>query len=144
MQSGIIKAVVAIGATLLLSPCVLAGECLNYEPDTVTIEGSLSLKLAYGPPGFGEDPKHDAREDYLALTPDAPLCLNASTKPQTDNVAETDIRAMQLVFRDSAAFRQAKRLIGKPTSVTGTLSHSLTGHHHTTVLLSVREIRQTR
>jgi hypothetical protein len=26
------------------------------------------LKPAYGPPGFGEDPKHDAREDYLALT----------------------------------------------------------------------------
>jgi hypothetical protein len=68
MKIGIHGTFVAIGVIFLVSSAASAGECLGYEPGIVTIQGHVSLKPAYGPPGFGEDPKHDAREDYLALT----------------------------------------------------------------------------
>jgi hypothetical protein len=125
-----------------VSSDVSARECLDYEPAIVTIQGSVSLKPAYGPPGFGEDPKRDAREDYLALTLDAPVCMKASSEPHTDDVAEIEIKAMQLVFRNGEAFKQTKQWIGKRISVTGSLSHGFTGHHHTTVLLKAKEIGQ--
>lgn len=142
MRAGILSALVAVGATFFISSVVSARDCLDYEPATVTIQGSVSLKPAYGPPGFGEDPKHDAREDYLALTLDTPVCMKASSEPDTENIAETDIKAMQLVFRDGEAFKQAKQWIGKRISVSGGLFHGFTGHHHTAVLLNVKEIGQ--
>jgi hypothetical protein len=115
---------------------------LDYESAIVTVQGSVLLTPAYGAPGFGEDPKLDAREDYLELTLDTPACVTASSK-FTDDVAETDIKTMQLVFRTGEAFQKAKRWIGKQVSVVGSLYHGFTGHHHTTVLLKVKEIRQT-
>jgi hypothetical protein len=142
MAIGILRALVAIGAIFFASSVASAGECLEYEPALVAIKGVVSLKPAYGPPGFGEDPKHDAREDYLALTLDTPVCMKASSEPHTEDVAETEIKAMQLVFRNGGVFQQAKRWIGMRISVAGSLYHGYTGHHHTTVLLKVREIGQ--
>jgi hypothetical protein len=137
MKIGIRRTLVALGGYFLLSSIASAEQCLQYEPETVTIQGSVFLKPAYGPPGFGEDPRHDAREDYLALTLDTPMCVTASSKPQTEDVAESAIKTVQLVFRNSEAFRRAKHWVGKKTSVTGSLYHGFTGHHHTTVLLKV-------
>jgi hypothetical protein len=143
MKIGILGTLVAIGATCLVSSAVSAGECLDYQPALATIGGSVSLMPAYGPPGFGEDPAHDAREDYLAIALDSPVCMKASSKSQTEDIAETDIRTVQLVFRDSDAFRQARQWIGKKISVTGGLYHEFTGHHRTAVQLNVGDIRQT-
>jgi Domain of unknown function (DUF4431) len=142
MSVGILKTFVVLGATFFVSSVVSARECLDYEPAMITIQGTVSLKSAYGPPGFGEDPKHDAREDYLALTLDAPVCMKASSEPHTDDVSETQIKATQLVFRNGEAFKQTKQWIGKRMSVIGSLFHGITGHHHTTVLLKMKEIGQ--
>ena len=141
MNIGILRTLVPI-ATYFFVSSIAAAECLQYEPVMVAIQGSVSLIPAYGPPGFGEDPRHDAREDYLALTLDTPVCMTASSKPQTEDVAEGDIKAVQLVFPNSEAFRRAKHWIGRRISVTGSLYHGFTGHHHTTVLLKV-DIGQT-
>jgi hypothetical protein len=70
--------------------------------------------------------------------------MSASPKPDTEDVAEAGIRTMQLVFRDGEAFQQAKKWIGKRISVTGVLYHGITGHHHTTVLLKVKDIGKVR
>jgi hypothetical protein len=140
MKIGVLRALIVVGATSLVSSAVLAGECLDYEPAIVTIEGRVSLMPAYGPPGFGEDPDHDAREDYLALAFNPPACIKASLNPSTDNIAEAGIEAMQLTFHNSEAFQQAKQWIGKTIAVTGSLYHGFTGHHHTAVLLKVREV----
>lgn len=144
MTTGILRAVMALVATFAMSSAAWSAACLDYEPALVTLQGSIALKPAYGPPGFGEDPEHDAREDYLAFILETPVCTAASPKPDTDDVAEADIRAMQLVFPGSEAFRNAKRWIGKKISVTGGLYHGFTGHHHTTVLLTVKDIGPAR
>jgi len=140
MKIGVLGTLIAIGATALVSSAVLAGECLDYEPAIVTIKGRVSFMPAFGPPGFGEDPDHDAREDYLALAFNPHACIKASSNPSTDNIAEADIEAIQLTFRDGEAFQQAKQWIGKTIAVTGSLYHGFTGHHHTAVLLKVKEI----
>ena len=144
MKIGILRTLVVLGVTSLVSSAVSAGECLDYEPAMVTIQGSVSLKPAFGPPGFGEDPKHDAREDYLALILDSSVCVAAGPKPHNDDVAEDNIRTMQLVFSSGEAFQHAKQWSGKQISVTGSLYHEFTGHHHTTVLLKVNEIGPAR
>jgi Domain of unknown function (DUF4431) len=136
MKIRILRTLVALG-TYFVSSIASAEQCLQYEPVTVAIQGSVSLIPAYGPPGFGENPRHDAHEDYLALTLNTSMCVTASSKPQTENVAEGDIKTVQLVFRNSEAFQRAKLWIGKKISVTGSLYHGFTGHHHTTVLLKV-------
>lgn len=143
MNVAILRSLVAIGATIILSSAVSAGECLNYEPAIVSIQGRVSLKPAYGPPGYGEDPKHDAHEDYLALTFDAPVCVTASSKPHSEDVGETDIKTMQLAFPTAKAFQDAKQWIGKHTSVNGSLYHAFSGHHHTLVLMTVQEIAES-
>jgi len=104
VKISILKIFIVIGATLHVSSAVLAGECLDYEPVLVTIRGNVSLMPAYGPPGFGEDPEHDAREDYLVLTLNQPTCIKASLNPLTENVAEADVKAVQLVFRNAESF----------------------------------------
>jgi hypothetical protein len=142
VKIGILRILIAIGATFLVSSAALAGECLDYEPAIVTIRGSVSLMPAYGPPGFGEDPEHDAREDYLALTFNPPACTKVGLNSLMENVAEADIRAIQLVFRNGEEFQQAKQWIGETIAVTGSLYHGFTGHHHTAVLLKVSEIRE--
>jgi hypothetical protein len=137
-----ISGTLAIGMAFFMSSAVSARDCLDYEPAKVTIQGSMSLKPAYGPPGYGEDPERDAHEDYLAITLDAPACMKANSEPDTENVAESQIKAVQLVFRSGDEFKQAKQWIGKQVSVTGGLFHEFTGHHHTTVLMNVRELGQ--
>ena len=144
MKIATFRTLAAISLIFLTSSAASAAECLQYEPTMVTIHGRVSLKPAYGAPGFGEDPKHDAREDYLALTLDTPICMAATAKPQTADVAETGITTMQLVFDNAEAFRKAKRWVGKQVSVTGSLYHCFTGHHHTTVLLTLKDIGPAR
>ena len=123
-----------------MSSAVSARDCLDYEPAKAAIQGSMSLKPAYGPPGYGEDPKHDAREDYLAITLDTPICMKANSEPGT--VAESEIKVVQLVFRGSGEFKHAKQWMGKRVSVAGGLFHGFAGHHHTAVLMKVKEIGQ--
>ena len=89
MKVGVLGIVLVIGAFFVPST-KCAASCLDYEPTAVTIQGSVSLVRAYGPPGFGEDLKHDFREDYLALSLDPPVCTNST--PYTDNVDENNIK----------------------------------------------------
>jgi hypothetical protein len=41
-----------------------ANKCAKYEPAVVTLKGVVNIVQAYGPPNFGEDPAHDAKEPF--------------------------------------------------------------------------------
>lgn len=106
--------------------------CLPYEPDTVRISGTLTRRMFYGPPGFGEDPKHDQKEVGFYLEPAAPLCTVASQ----DNEAKDRVRLVQLVL-DSAGYARLRPRLGRSVTLRGTLFAAITGHHHTPILLIV-------
>jgi hypothetical protein len=115
-------------------------KCLKYEPTVVTINGVVSLAQAYGSPNFGEDPAHDTKEPFDKLTVERPICVDQGTddlEPAVRTVGE-----FQLVFGLGPASPQSfpPDLIGRPVRITGKLFHSITGHHHTDVLIDVTSI----
>jgi hypothetical protein len=64
-------------ANAALSLCLLAAISLGsaqtphqlIEPEdrAISIKGTIRLVHDFGPPGFGEDPKHDAHVSYWAI-----------------------------------------------------------------------------
>ncbi|CAN5187742.1 hypothetical protein BH11PSE11_BH11PSE11_19770 [soil metagenome] len=120
------------------SPTVFAGgECLSYGPATVSLEGRVSLRKFYGPPGYGESPKTDARETQAVLILDKPVCTLAGQ----EDYAEAETGQKQITLGGAAGIKLAA-FSGKRVVARGTLFHAHTGHHHTPVLLSVQTIEK--
>ena len=117
-----------------LSAQIKRASCFRYGPDTVRIAGTLSRRMYYGVPGYGEDPKHDEQESgfYLDLT--APFCTVQGA--DATEVAQTNVRRIQLVL-DRRSYDALRPFLGKQVRLRGTLFGATTGHHHTPVLLDV-------
>ena len=110
--------------------------CLTYDPQTVTLTGSVRRVMAYGPPGFGENPGTDAKEPYLALTLPAPVCVQGDPGQEE---SEAGVREMQIAFV-SIPFDGS--IAGSRVRITGMLMHQFTGHHHTEVLIQPARIER--
>jgi hypothetical protein len=131
-------AALATGAAL---PFVAAAgtsraECLTYA-GPVALSGRLARVQAFGPPGFGENPKIDAREPYWRLVLRRRACVAGGADPITE-AAEPSVGRVQLVWPSKAP---ASLRSGAPLAVTGRLFHAHTGHHHETLLLTVDSAR---
>ncbi len=79
------------------TPLGMAAGCLPYEPALVTVTGTAQRALGYGPPGFGEDPVHDAKEPYVLLTTDSPFCVSGG-KPNSEDVNVSMVSTLQLAY----------------------------------------------
>jgi len=137
------RASVALGAIALSVSSGAAAQnaaCLSYEPKVVTLRGVIVRHLDYGAPGFGEDPRHDAKERYWRLRLDAPICVSgtASDDPETGG-SESGVQQLQIVFMGSYPSRT---WIGHHVSMSGTLFHAFTGHHHTQVLIQYESMKR--
>ncbi len=107
--------------------------CLAYEPDTVAIEGKLERRTYFGPPGYGEHPRTDARETYFYLSLAAPVCTGAGHDSLIDGPT-TNVRLVQLLL-DSTGYAALRPYLRRRISLRGTLSGAITGHHHAPLLL---------
>ncbi|GAB1596434.1 DUF4431 domain-containing protein [Lysobacter claricitrinus] len=124
----------AVALVLALAPLAARAGCLRYEPDVVTLSGTLLTRTFYGPPNFGEDPATDSKERQVLLRLDAPICT--ITSADREDVAEADQRDVTLVQTDL----DLRPYIGKHVRVQGTLFHAITAHHHTSVLIETRTL----
>jgi len=134
-------ALVVLSALLLGTSATTASTSdawLDYEPVVVELQGVLKTERAYGPPGFGEDPKRDAKEDIYVLQLDPPINVRASDELNTE---EKDVREIQLVVRENTVRAELRRQKGKRAGVKGTLFHAHTGHHHRPVLLDLQRVQ---
>lgn len=115
---------------------------LNYEPSQVVLKGKVTTRLEYGAPGFGEDPKNDAKENIFLLVLDKPVDVQPDPDLSSDTNTESfkNVREMQMVFMN-IDHKLFKRIMGKKVKVTGTLFQAETGHHHTDVLVTVDELK---
>lgn len=114
-----------------------AGPCLGYEPQSVTLTGVITRHMNYGPPNYGEDPAHDEKETYWRLDLAKPICVKGdSADPSKDANTEDErnIRHLEIVY--SNGYPVGPGWVGHRVTVTGTLFHRITGHHHTTVLIT--------
>lgn len=110
----------------------------QYEPALSTIHGTLSSKVYWGPPGYGEDTTVDERENVYLLLLDKGINIQAPQKDLSDgyNGAINNVMQLQLVNQQSL-----DAYLNKNVTVTGTLFGAQTGHHHTDVLLDVKTVK---
>lgn len=110
----------------------------QYEPVVSTIHGTLSSKVYWGPPGYGEDTTADEKENVYLLILDKGINIQAPKKDLSDgyNAAINNVMQLQLVNQQSL-----DAYLNKNVTVTGTLFGAQTGHHHTDVLLDVKSIK---
>ena len=119
--------------SLIFAAAVAAshGRCLKYEPSVVHLRGRIVERWDYGPPGYGEDPKHDSREDFLVLKLEKPICVDGALGDDFNSESEADVPELMMVPP------QGPRLPRRRALVTGTLFHAITAHHRTRVLIEV-------
>jgi hypothetical protein len=85
---------IATGTYAPLSAQRRAHACVNYEPEIVTLTGTIRTRTFAGPPNYESVAKGDAREDVWLLRLAKPLCVAA----KDDAKAEKKVTDLQLVF----------------------------------------------
>ena len=108
----------------------------------VTLTGTITRHMEYGPPSYGEDPVHDAKEVYWYLELDHPICANGKDEGSPDMQGEKDVRKLQIVYLNG--YPKGHGWVGHRASITGTLFHAISGHHHTDVLITARRTTKVR
>jgi len=111
-------------------------EVYHYYPEKSELKGTLSRKSFYGPPGYGEDPKHDKKERVYILRLEKPIKVVAAGKGG-QNEGHDNVRELQV---DSAGKIPMKDFLNKKVRIRGTLRTAEIGHDHTDVLITPEEI----
>ncbi len=113
--------------------------CLSYEPAVVRLRGTITPKTFPGRPNYESVEKGDEPENEWILNADMPLCTNKDSS-DPNNLSEANIRELELVFMGQQGYDTYGPMLGKTVDVTGSLFHAYTAHHHTTILLQVKDM----
>jgi Domain of unknown function (DUF4431) len=118
---------------------------LNYEPAIVELTGSLDVQTFAGPPNFESISDGDQVERSLYFKLDAPIdvATNLKNNPAKIDESEKNVKVVQLIILNESQEHWAKSKSltkGSRTKIRGTLSHSITGHHHARILLTVKNV----
>lgn len=107
----------------------------NYHFDSLsTITGLLELESYFGPPGFGENPKTDAKLNTWILKLKAPIrVIGPNHVSPISNITEIQLNPKQL---DLAKYK------GYEVKLKGKLYHAHTGFHIKQVLMTVENVLQ--
>ncbi|MFJ1490380.1 DUF4431 domain-containing protein [Capnocytophaga canis] len=110
-----------------------------YEPSISVISGIIKIKTFFGPPGYGESPEVDAKEEVFILELRNPINLVADEEDDGFNPAQTNILEVQLTSTSDIKFTN---YIDKNVCLTGSFFGAHTGHHFTDVLMDVAQIKK--
>ena len=110
--------------------------CKSYEPTLVSLHGTLVRKTFAGPPNYRDIHKGDEPETAWLLKLESPICVDEDKVQPDLNPSQKNVRKVQLVLNKEHSER-ANALLGKRVVAPGTLFGAHTGHHHTSVLLTV-------
>lgn len=135
-----IKRITLILCLLILTANVVQAEqaCLKYEPEVVSLRGKVKRVTFPGRPNYESIKNGDEPERYWVLFLPKPICVQGNEKDDPDSETEKGVKEIQLIIKNYDRYRH---LLGKTVSVSGSLMHAITGHHHTSVLLQVDEMK---
>jgi hypothetical protein len=114
-------------------------DCLEYGP-VVQLAGKLVRQTFPGPPNFASVAQGDTPEVAWILHLDKPVCVRARPGDDID-VAVSHLHDLQLVLGSDNNYQRAEELLSRRVIVSGVLFGAHTGHHHTPVLLAVKNIQ---
>jgi len=112
--------------------------CLHYEPTPVVLSGTLVEQTYPGPPNYESVAQGDAAEAGYYLHLRKPVCTQAREEDETSSHAR--IEWVQIVVMDKAQFAPLRQRLGKVLRLRGSLFEASTGHHHTEVLLTLKQV----
>lgn len=112
--------------------------------DEAQLEGKLSERTLYGPPGgFGQTPSKDAYEKVFLLDLKPSITVQPSEDAPADKSACSKtfrhVRQVQL-FIDPAKSNEAEKLVGKIVVVSGFLDEAHLPSQHTDVIMDVETL----
>jgi hypothetical protein len=108
--------------------------CLSYDVAGIQLTGTVSRKTFPGPPNYESVRRGDKPETYWILHLARPICTTADANSD----AESNVTEIQLILTPKQYVLYRKFVNGRTRVwVTGKLSHAITGHHHTQVLMEV-------
>jgi len=115
------------------------------EDQETTIVGTIKLIHGYGPPGYGEDPKHDTRVSYWAV--EVPVPVNLSCTSEKKQFVDTDCasaKRLKLFFPGDGLMKlselPAAKWEGKMVVVKGKLHRADTAGEMTLIFMDVTKI----
>ena len=115
-----------------------------YKCDTpgIQLEGMLTQRTFYGPPGFGETPAKDAREKVYLLKLGRPVTMTPIDDPKAKTCwdAFPHVREVQL-FIPLENKMDASRFLGKTVVATGIIRESDAPSEHAKVTMDVKTLQ---
>jgi hypothetical protein len=101
--------------------------CLPGDPSIVHVSGVLKRITFAGRPNYEDVAKGDEPETYFVLFLNKPVCL--ADKDQTS------ASELQLFLRPEQ-YDQLRPKLNRATTLSGSLWHAETGHHHTPLMFT--------
>jgi hypothetical protein len=136
-NGGFVKVGLVFVAMMALSATMQMQRASRRAETVVTVQGILQAGEFLGPPGYGEDPAHDARETSYYLQLPAPI---EEQNPGVQLGSEFDHPLEHFAQLVPPSGQQLKPLVGKRVSVTAVPMPAATGHHRTGVVLIVQRV----
>lgn len=119
-----------------------------YKCDTpgIQLEGTLTQRTFYGPPGFGETPAKDLHDKVLVLKLAKPITVapieGAEAKNSTNLSTFKHVRQIQLFFGGSrSAETDARKLLDKSVVAVGNLDEATAPRQYTEVTMDVKTLQ---
>ncbi|MDR2963676.1 MAG: DUF4431 domain-containing protein [Bacteroidales bacterium] len=115
-----------------------------YEPEVSIITGTIIVETFFGPPGYGENPQTDSKEEAYILLLESPInvlsTIDESEREEGDgDFTKYNVAKIQLASTAGVLFAN---YTNQQVIVTGTLFSAISGHHHTDVLMDVQNIEK--
>jgi hypothetical protein len=111
-------------------------QCLRYGPEVVSLSGTVIYRTfsdAAGQP-----------ERVLLLLLDEPICVEALNDERSDLYVDEGDQIVIHLNMGPAVSGQEQILSGQRASVSGTLYHRHTSHHHADLVLLVKQFNVTK
>jgi hypothetical protein len=122
-----------VGSLAVFITAPARADCLSYEPNRVSVAGTLTRIVFPGPPNYESVARGDRPEPYFVLRLQEPVCVKGRGR-DADEPFLSDILAIQLGLTEPQ-YAQFRPLLGKRVRLSGSLAAATTGHHHTPVLM---------
>jgi hypothetical protein len=116
------------------------------ENQDISLAGTIRLIHGFGPPGYGEDPKHDARVSYWALEVSSPVNVPCTpTKPENAQLECGAAKRLKLFFHGLELTKltdlPAAKWKDHPVLVRGKLYRADTAGEMTPIYMDVSQIQ---
>lgn len=111
-------------------------ENYHFEPTESVISGTIKIETFFGPPGFGENPETDRRDNSYILNLDNPINVISKDKDDDFNRTTYNVSKIHLTASDAKLTNYKNKFV----RLTGTFFSADNGNHHTDVLMFVTKI----